>query len=179
MANWISTYSIKAGVSSLEISTIYSFLFWLTNCICTFVWMYVPGTVNERMGMGLRLAFIAMIVTVFFQYLGLYRFVCIFAPISSGILISGIFGFGISLPVANGFLSSPQNNANFILSNAFGEGLLIMPMGYSMIFFGYEAFMIEICVFAGMEYWIFGEVKKSMSEDMKTYEEQLVKGKQL
>jgi hypothetical protein len=33
--------------------------------------------------------------------------VCIFAPITSGILIAGVFGFGIALPVDNGFVPDP------------------------------------------------------------------------
>lgn len=95
--------------------------------------------------------------------------VCIFAPIAAGILIGGVFGFGITLPVDNGFAPSSQNNANFILANALGEGLLIMPLGYSMSLFGYKAMMVEMLLVTSVCYWVYTETVKSMDRDRIEY----------
>lgn len=45
VASWISTYAIKAGVVGIESSALYSLMFWVPNCFCRLVWMYVPGTI--------------------------------------------------------------------------------------------------------------------------------------
>lgn len=100
--------------------------------------------------------------------------VCIFAPIAAGIFIGGVFGFGISLPVDNGFVPSSQNNANFILANALGEGLLIMPLGYSMSIFGYKAMMVEMLLATSICYWVFIETVKSMNRDQNLYNASLL-----
>jgi hypothetical protein len=55
-----------------------------------------------------------------FQYLEWYELICIFVPIGTGIFMAGVYGFGIALPVDNGFVTSPQDNANFILANSIG-----------------------------------------------------------
>jgi hypothetical protein len=96
------------------------------------------------------------------------------APIASGILIGGVFGFGISLPVDSGFAPCAQNNANFILANALGEGLLIMPLGYSMSVFGYKAMMIEMLLVTSVCYWVYTETARSMDEDKEAYNASLL-----
>lgn len=174
MASWIPTYSIKAGVADVNSSAIYSLLFWLPNCLARLGWMYVPGSVQQRLGLSLKTVFLAAFVPVILQYLQLYKLVCLFAPIASGILIGGVFGFGISLPVDSGFAPSSQSNANFILANALGEGLLIMPLGYSMNVFGYKAMMVEMLLVTGLCYWVFIETLKSMDKDKSAYQETLL-----
>jgi hypothetical protein len=105
-----------------------------------------------------------------FQYFEWYQLVCIFVPIGTGIFIAGVYGFGIALPVDNGFVTSPQDNANFILGNSFGEGLLIMPLGYSMYLFGFKALIVEIFGFAFLSYWSFSKAMESMEEDKQNFE---------
>jgi fucose permease len=46
MGSWISTYAIKAGVTDIQGSAIYSMLFWLPNCLGRLGWMYVPGKIQ-------------------------------------------------------------------------------------------------------------------------------------
>lgn len=116
-----------------------------------------------------------MAFTVFFQYCGWYKLVCIFAPLTTGIFIAGVYGFCMALPVDNGFITTPQDNANFILGNSFGEGLLIMPLGYSMHIFDPNALMILILMFSGLSYWCFLQSVKSMHDDREKYDTGLLK----
>lgn len=155
MGSWISTYSIKAGISDIEGSAIYSLLFWLASCSCRLGWMYVPGTIEQRLGLSLKGTIVAAIITFIFQEIGWFQLVCIFAPISTGILTAAVYGFGIALPVDKGFPNCSQANANFILANALGEGLLIMPVGYSISLFGFKVLMIEMCIVAFATYWAY------------------------
>lgn len=155
MGSWISTYSIKTGIADVESSALYSMLFWIPNCLGRLLWMYVPGKIEQRLGLALKTVLIVMVFTVFFQYCGWYKLVCIFAPLTTGIFIAGVYGFCMALPVDNGFITTPQDNANFILGNSFGEGLLIMPLGYSMHIFDPNALMILILIFSGLSYWCF------------------------
>ncbi len=91
--------------------------------------------------------------------------VCIFAPIASGIFIGGVYGFGIALPVDSGFVPCPEDSASFVLANVLGEGLLIMPMGYSMSIFGYKAMIVELSLVAALSYWTYLETVRSMKQD--------------
>jgi hypothetical protein len=166
MGSWISTYSIKAGVADVEGSAFYSLLFWLPNCFGRLVWMYIPGKVERRLGISLKAVLFTVVITVIFQYFEWFYLVCIFAPITSGLLIAGVYGFGIALPVDNGFAPCSQVNANFILANALGEGLLIMPLGFSMNLYGFEFLMLDICFFAFLSYWVYSEAVKSMRADL-------------
>lgn len=76
--------------------------------------------------------------------------------------MAGVFGLGISWPVDKGFLPSSQNNANFLLANALGEGLLITPVGYSINLFGFKFLMIETCLFSYVSYWAYQRAIISM-----------------
>lgn len=82
-------------------------MFWLPNCIFRLVWMYIPGSVYERLRWSWLLLFISTSFLVFFQYLGWYRFVAIFGPVTAGMFIAGVYAFCISLPVDSGF--TPTN----------------------------------------------------------------------
>lgn len=177
MGSWISTYSIKTGIANVESSAFYSMLFWVPNCLGRLLWMYVPGNIEQRLGLALKTVLIVMVFTVFFQYFGWYNLVCIFAPLVTGILIAGVYGFCMALPVDNGFITTPQDNANFILGNALGEGLLIMPLGYSMQIINPNALMILILLFSGLSYWCFLQSVKSMHDDRKKYENRLLNNK--
>lgn len=48
-----------------------------------------------------------------------------------------MYGFCLSWVVNNGFAFNPEDNATFIVTYVVGEGLFIMPMGYTMGLFGY------------------------------------------
>lgn len=45
IANWIPTYSIKAGVTDVKGSTLFSTLFWLPNSIVKPLWIYMHGSI--------------------------------------------------------------------------------------------------------------------------------------
>jgi fucose permease len=68
VASWIPTYSIKTAVADVQNSALYSLLFWLPNCLSRLGWMYVPGTVEQRLGLSLKTVLIASVLPVIFQY---------------------------------------------------------------------------------------------------------------
>lgn len=142
VASWISTYSIKAGVADIQTSAIYSTLFWVPNCFFRIFWMYVPGNVEYRLGLGLKGAICTMVMALLLQYGQYYSAVCILLPICSGLFIAGVFGFIMALAVDKGFTSSSTDNSNILLGNSFGEGFLIMPLGYSMGIFGFKMLLV-------------------------------------
>lgn len=119
--------------------------------------------------MALKLSFAAMGIAFVFQTAGWFQLVCIFVPISMGIVTAGVYCLCIAWPVDNGFVSNPQDSANFVLGNSIGEGLLLMPLGYSMQIFGFEAFMAEVFLFSFLCYWCFREASQSMAQDHKNY----------
>jgi hypothetical protein len=96
--------------------------------------------------------------------------VCYFAPISIGIFISGVYGFCLSWVVNNGFAFCPEDNANYLLSYIIGEGLLIMPMGYTMGFFGFKSMIAEVCFFSFCTVVGFILAVGSMEEDKSDYQ---------
>ena len=125
--------------------------------------MYVDGTVEKKLRLSLKSMLITAICILLMQSMGLYKMVCILAPFASGIMLAGVFGFGIALPMDKGFAADPRDNANFVLSNALGEGLLITPIGHSIRFFGYQALMIEILAFAILCLGSFTKTVESMN----------------
>jgi hypothetical protein len=165
ISSWIPTYAIKAGVSDVKGSTIFSLLFWVPNCLARPFWIYLPGTVNDKLGYCLKGVFVAAAITWVMQICELFKMVCFFSSISVGMLISGVFGFGLSLVVKNGFRFCPDNNAMFVLSNALGEGMLIMPMGFIMGLLGYKTMIVEIFFFALFALVAFYLAMSSMEED--------------
>lgn len=96
-----------------------------------------------------------------------------------GAFVSGVFALGIALPADEGFQVSPQNSANFILGNAFGEGLLIMPLGYIMQIFGFKSLTVCIFLLGGLFYWSFRKSVEEMEKDRKKFEEGLLSGTEL
>jgi hypothetical protein len=169
ISSWIPTYAIKSGVSDVKGSTIFSLLFWIPNCLTRPFWIYLPGNVNEKLGYCLKGVFAAAAITLVLQVLELFKMVCFFSSISIGMLISGVFGFGLSLVVKNGFRFCPDNNAMFVLSNALGEGLLIMPMGFTMGLLGYKSMIVEIAFFAAFALIAFMLAMSSMEDDKNEY----------
>jgi len=52
-----------------------------------------------------------------------------------------------------------------VLANSFGEGLLIMPIGFCMNLFGFKSLIVLVCVFAFVAYWAFERAMLSMGID--------------
>jgi hypothetical protein len=69
VASWIPTYSIKSGVADVKGSTIFSMLFWVPNCFTRLFWIYLPGTINMKLGLSLKTVFVAALIAVILQYL--------------------------------------------------------------------------------------------------------------
>ena len=105
-------------------------------------WIYSPGTIEKKLGIALNLVLVATIAALSMQLSDQLELVCYVAPITIGIFISGVYGFCLSWVVNNGFAFNPDNNSDFLLCYVIGEGLLIMPMGYTMGWFGYKSMLI-------------------------------------
>ena len=137
MSGWIPTYSIKAGVADTEGAAMYSLYFWFPNSIARIVWALVNYTVTDR------LKFIEIVVTatsfllVILQFFDLYELVCIIGPVIFGSMLAIFFSFCMALPLDNGFQNTLSNNANFVLANCIGEGVLNGTFGYVMNVFGF------------------------------------------
>ena len=77
------------------------------------------------------------ILLVVLQYFKFYSLVCILGPFIFGCMLASFFPFCMSLPIDNGFQCTLANNANFMLANCIGEGLLNGSFGYLMQLFGF------------------------------------------
>lgn len=170
IGSWMPTYSIKAGVADTKGSSLFSLLFWGPNCLVRLLWIYMPVSIEKKLGVALNLVLVAAIITLFLQLSGQLEMVCYFAPISIGIFISGVYGFSLSWTVNNGFAFCPEDNANFLLSYIIGEGLLIMPMGYTMGLFGFKSMIIEVCFFSLLTLIAFIFAVGSMEDDKSNYQ---------
>ena len=112
ISGWIATYSIKAGVADVNSSAIYSLMFWVPNYFFKLVWMHTPSRIQEKMNFSLRAVVAVMLICLALQTAGMYKLVCVFMSIIGGIFTAGVFNFGVSLPVDNGFTMTPEVMAN-------------------------------------------------------------------
>ncbi len=70
IGSWMPTYSIKAGVSDIKGSSLYSTLFWVPNVLVKLIWIYLPGSIEKKLGIGLNLGLLATIISIFLQLSG-------------------------------------------------------------------------------------------------------------
>ena len=94
-------------------------------------------------------------MVVFFQFLELYLFVAYIGVISTGLCLSAMYALFFSMAIDYGYGLSPANTANFAMSASLGEGMLVMPIGYAMGFFGVEALIIIVFLMSTVMMFIF------------------------
>ena len=75
-------------------------------------------------------------MVVILQFLELYLLVAYLGAISSALCLSAMYALFFSIAIDYGYGLSPSNTANFAMSASLGEGILVMPIGYAMRFFG-------------------------------------------
>jgi hypothetical protein len=92
---------------------------------------------------------------VILQALGLLAIVSYAGVISSGACLSAMYALFFSMAIDFGYGLSPSNTANFAMSASLGEGLLVMPVGYAMGFFGYKALIVIICLLSCVMWGVF------------------------
>lgn len=174
IASWISTYSIKAGIADVESSAFYGMLFWVPNCFGRIIWMYYFGSVRHRLGLSVKIAVLTAGIILLLQLGGFYQLVCIIGPLIVGTFASGTLGLGMSVAVDEGFNVTPEESSYFILGNAIGDGLLIMPLGYLMQLFGFKSLIVCVSILAGMLYYLFGRMIRQIEDNKRKFEEGLV-----
>ena len=54
----------------------------------------------------------------------------------NGMFLASLFALYLTLPSEFGYKLSKKNTTNFMMSASLGEGILAMPIGYSMGFYG-------------------------------------------
>lgn len=162
LSSWIPTYAIKAEVSDIEHSGIYSLLFWLPNCIFRLVWIYVPLTFHAKLKMNIYSLTITTAIALLLQSMGEYSTVCLFVSISSGIFLSNLYSFFLALPSQSGYQFSSSNSANFVIANCLGEGLFITPIGYSIHAFGFKSLIVIECILGLIMCCVYYETMQSL-----------------
>lgn len=100
--------------------------------------MYIPGNIQYRLGIALKGVFLISAIALILQFIDAYYALCYIITIGTGLFIGCVYGFGIALAADSGFEPSASDNADLVLANALGEGLLITPIGYSMHIFGFR-----------------------------------------
>jgi hypothetical protein len=80
-------------------------------------------------------------------------------------MLSCVVAFCIALPLDNGFSCTAFNNANFLLANCVGEGLMNAPLGYSMNIFGFESLIVIVFLSCMASYWSFDKTMNSLEVD--------------
>ena len=76
-----------------------------------------------------------------------------------------MYALFFSIAIDYGYGLSPANTANFAMSASLGEGILVMPIGYAMRFFGIEALPIIIFMMSTAMLLIFEYVNSHMQKD--------------
>jgi hypothetical protein len=170
VGSWIPTYAIKAGVVGVDGSSKFGLLYWGPDCLVKLIWIYLPGSIEKKLGISLNLVLVMSIAALFLQSAGMLEAVCYFVPIAVGMCISGVYGFCLSLVINNGFAFSHEDNGHFLLLYIIGEGLLIMPMGYAMGLFGFKSLIVMVCIFAFIAVASFVMAVGSMENDKLEYQ---------
>ena len=70
--SWISTYAVKSEVADVDGSSTYNLIFSLSACIGKFLWICVPGTIEQRLKLGLLGVALSSILTIIFQWLKMF-----------------------------------------------------------------------------------------------------------
>jgi fucose permease len=174
-ANWIPTYAFKAGVANEDEASSLASIFWIVNTIARLVLLYWTGPIAYRLKILLRFLVASTLMVVFLQMMGLYLIVSYVGVISSGICLSAMYALFFSIAIDYGYYLSPSNTANFAMSASMGEGLLVMPIGYAMGFFGIEALIIIIFIMSAVMMFIFEYLIAHLASDStKSKEEKLI-----
>ena len=143
-ANWIPTYAFKAHVANEDEASSLASIFWIVNTIARLILIYWDGSVEYRLRILLRILVACTLMVVVLQMMGMYLIVAYAGVISSGMCLSAMYALFFSIAMGYGYGLSPSNTANFAMCASLGEGLLVMPMGYMMQFFGIEALIVMI-----------------------------------
>jgi fucose permease len=69
IGSWLPTYAIKAGVTDTKGSALFTSLFWITNCVVKVFWVYLPGTVQAKLDISLKLMLLSAVAAWGFQEL--------------------------------------------------------------------------------------------------------------
>ena len=155
-ASWLPTYSIKAGIASIEDSGIYSMYFWISNSASRAVWIFlVTCSITQRLKVITISTTIIAILLLFLQQMELYHLVCVLGPLVFGFLLGCMHTFCFALPVDLGFHVTNTNNAHFMFLNCIGERLLLAPVGYLMNYAGFQALPVIILTSCLLSYWSF------------------------
>lgn len=104
-------------------------------------------------------------MVVVLQFMELYLIVAYAGAISSALCLSAMYALFFSIAIDYGYGLTPSNTANFAMSASLGEGLLVMPIGYAMSFFGIEALVIIIFLMSSTMMFIFEYGVKHMHKD--------------
>ena len=166
LASWIPTYAIKAGVATTEESTFYSQLYWVPSCIGRLAWIYAPGGMATRIAVIMKLMVGVGTVSLLLQTLGQYEAVCLFSPVASGLLLSNVYLFYLSLAVDHGFEASSNSTAHIMLANALGEGVINMPTGYLIRNFSFQVLMVLQVLFAVLSSWTMSQLHTRLDREL-------------
>ena len=126
----------------------------------------MPGTVEKRLKILTKGLFASTVFLVILQEFGYYTAVSYFGAFTQGMFLASMYALFLSITPERGFKMNSSNTANFMTSASLGEGLLIMPIGYAMGFFGFKSLIVIICVLSGGMYLIFEILLKRFDEDM-------------
>lgn len=163
--SWIPTYAIKAKISTPEASSIYSLIFWASNCAFRLIWAYIPTTITKKLFYSLLGLFFSSLTLIFMQQFHLYVAICTVGSFFIGLFTSSIYTFCIALPADNGFSPSSKNTAHFVMANSFGQGFIIAPIGYSMDFFGFKSLIVIVFTLAVVANWSFCQVMSCIDQE--------------
>ena len=67
VGSWMPTYSIKAGVTDVDGSSLFGLLYWGPDCLVKLLWIYLPGSIEKKLGISLNLVLVASIASLFLQ----------------------------------------------------------------------------------------------------------------
>lgn len=174
MSGWIPTYSIKAGIADTQTSGLYSTLFWMSNAIFRLIWAFcIKASVNKKLRFIFSTITVFSILLIVFQYLNFFSFVCSMGCLYFGAMLAGVYGFCLAFPIDNGFDNTSRNNANIVMAYCIGQGIMPMPLGYVMRFFGYQSLILMMVFICAVSWWCFEQSIKSIDLDRRVNTEVL------
>lgn len=130
------------GVGSLKQASYASSIFWITNTVFKIILLSVKSKVSIILKI-LMMGMISVSVINYTAAIGGYEgFAAYVGPFLNGAFLSSMYALFLDLPNEFGYRLSKQNTANFMMCEALGEGILGMPIGYSMGIIGPSALFL-------------------------------------
>lgn len=130
--NWIPSYVVMAEIAPKEEAINFSSSFWLAMTVFRFAASCLPMNAVKKM-LFLEFTLIGcMLASIWMVWSGQVMLGCYFGSLMFGMCFSPMFPLLLTLQTDYKLEMTPKQSANCMLACSFGEGIVVMGIGYLM-----------------------------------------------